>query len=138
MVTVFGYGSLMTYQSVLKTMPNAIYHRRGTLLDHQRIFSLVSVTEIRNKTANFDTGEIAALGVRPSHGSRVEGVLFDIPRDEISEFEEREHRYIVKQLPVTCDQDSCKSAYVATAQTDKQYRQTMSADEYQERVGQYY
>ena len=102
MLSIFGYGSLMQYESVLRTMPNAVNHRYGALGGWERVFSLVSVSSIRRGTAEFDTMELAALAIRPSTdaSSLVTGCIFEIPADEMGAFVEREHRYIVKQLQV--------------------------------------
>lgn len=145
-LSIFGYGSLMTYSSVLRTMPNAVHHRGGTLQGYSRTFSLVSISGVRSGTADFDTLEVAALGVRPcsSPDAVVRGVLFDIPEDEFAAFVEREHRYRVLKLPVidadayAKDSDGIVEAWVVVEQTDEQYRGTMSSDEYESRVGRYY
>ena len=134
----------MTYSSVLKTMPNAIGHRGGVLPSFERVFSLVSISGIKSGEANFDTMEVAALGVRPSSQDKeVRGVLFDIPEDEFSAFVEREHRYKVVKLPVidanmTSSDTQCTEAWVVTEQTDDEYKSTMNIEEYEERVGRYY
>ena len=47
-VTIFGYGSLMSYQSVLTTMPSASNFRAASLSDYSRNFNLVSVSGIRS------------------------------------------------------------------------------------------
>ena len=103
MVTIFGYGSLMNIQSKLRTMPSATQFRPATLPDYQRVFSLVSISSIRNGLANFETNEIAALAICPiirstpsdSASSKhcVHGILFDIPEDELEAYFDREHRY---------------------------------------------
>ena len=89
--------------------------------------------------------EVAALGVRPClrPDAVVRGVLFDIPEGEFSAFVEREHRYSVVKIPVIdSDVDAKNSgkceAWVVVEQTDEQYKGTMSEEEYQSRVGQYY
>ena len=49
-VTIFGYGSLMSYSSVLLTMPSAMNFRRGTLEEYSRNFNLVSISGIKSGT----------------------------------------------------------------------------------------
>ena len=50
MVTIFGYGSLMSYSSVLLTMPSALNFRPATLVDYSRDFNLVSISGIKSGT----------------------------------------------------------------------------------------
>lgn len=48
MVTIFGYGSLMSYSSVLSTMPSALNFRPASLADYSRSFNLVSISGIKS------------------------------------------------------------------------------------------
>jgi hypothetical protein len=48
MVTIFGYGSLMSYSSVLSTMPSALNFRAASLEDYSRSFNLVSISGIKS------------------------------------------------------------------------------------------
>ncbi len=146
-ISIFGYGSLMTYSSVLRTMPNAVRHRGGSITGYSRAFSLVSISGIRSGAADFDTMEVAALAVRPCSDPEavVRGVLFDIPEDEFAAFVEREHRYRVVKLPVvdaadtdTKDSNGMGEAWVVVEQSDEQYKATMGEKEYEQRVGRYY
>ena len=147
-VSVFGYGSLMTPESALKTMPNAVHHRCGTLMGYERIFSLVSVARIKAGLVNWDTKEVAALAVRPASdpsSAFVKGCIFDIPENELEAFKEREHRYKVVPLEVI-DHDLFSETgmhttlcYVAVEQSNEDYRRSMSNPaEYETRVGLYY
>ena len=143
-LSIFGYGSLMTYSSVLKTMPSASNHRSAsTLAGFERIFNLVSISGIRNGQANHDTRELAALAMRRSKEEdgalpEVRGVVFEIPESEFDDYCEREHRYNVKKIDVEdafCNTVSC---WTVLERTDENYRASMSEIEYHERVGQYY
>ena len=148
MLSIFGYGSLMQYDSVLRTMPNAVNHRYGTLAGWERVFSLVSVSSIRRETADFDTLELAALAIRPSANSDslVTGCIFEIPAQEFNAFIEREQRYEVKQLQVLdcsagTDKDNVPmDVYCVIEQTQLQYEAKLvgGEEEYEERVGKYY
>ena len=46
-VTIFGYGSLLSPASAAATMPSLRNHRAGTLRSWRRVFSLVSVSAHR-------------------------------------------------------------------------------------------
>lgn len=154
LITIFGYGSLMTYQSVLMTMPHALNHRFATLYDYERVFDLVSISGIRTQKANLDTLEMAALSIRPQKHARVHGVCFDIPEEELAAYKEREHRYVVKEVLVEEDlsvsdsnaekrdnndkSTTMTTAYTVVQNTDENYFREMPPSEKYERVEQYY
>ena len=46
-VSIFGYGSLLSYQSVLTTMPSAFNFRSGILTGYSRNFNLVSINGLK-------------------------------------------------------------------------------------------
>jgi cation transport regulator ChaC len=155
-LTIFGYGSLMTYSSVLKTMPSATNHRRAVTLPppreadreawapygFERAFTLVSISGIKSGSANFETMEVAALALRkaPSTrpGSEVQGVVFEIPESEWEPYKEREHRYKFLEIDVKDEYGNRLSSWTVFERTDEEYRATMPEKEYQERVLQYF
>ena len=99
-VTIFGYGSLMDPSSVRRTMPSAARHRRGTLRNYARVFSLVSLSHIKwlaagegDAAAAVQQKEIAAVALRPAPDAVVEGALFDIDVEEVEAYKTRERRY---------------------------------------------
>ena len=109
--SIFGYGSLMSYESVLSTMPSATNFRPATLYGYERIFNLVSIGGIKTGKANWETMEVAALALRKSASkcsslrsekSYVHGCIFDIPIDELLPYFEREHRYLPVEVTVVC------------------------------------
>jgi cation transport regulator ChaC len=152
--TIFGYGSLMTYSSVLKTMPSAKNHRRAVTLPplreadgreawgFERAFTLVSISGIKSGSANFETMEVSALALRkaPSTrpGSEVQGVVFEIPESEWEPYKEREHRYKFLEIDVKDEYGNRLSSWTVFERTDEEYRATMPEKEYQERVLQYF
>eukprot|EP01041_Mallomonas_annulata_P004310 gene4310-8570_t len=136
--TIFGYGSLMDYTSVKSTLPSASNFRKGKLLNFTRFYSLVSVSGIINGFANWETMEVAALAVKPSPGGVVLGCLFDIPETELIPYLEREHRYKPIQICVEVDTASNSNAWTVIEQSDEEYKNTMTQDQYNQRVGRYY
>ena len=160
--TIFGYGSLMSIASTLRTMPNAHSFRPAVLDGYGRIFSLVSISGCRSGAANWETKEVGALAIRScgssspsstrgSSGSKVYGCVFDIPEGELASYLEREHRYKPIQVDawvhetavdggVSLAAGSMKKVpcWTVVEQSDEEYAATMSAEEWQERVGQYY
>jgi len=151
MLSIFGYGSLMNYKSVLKTMPNAVNHRYGSLPGYQRVFSLISVGRIKAGLANWETMEVAALAIRPaapdSPDAVVRGCIFEIPQDELEALREREHRYKIEQLDIIdhskplqkhSGEPGMTRCYAVLEQSSEAYLATMTAEEYDARVGKIY
>jgi len=145
-VVIFGFGSLMDVQSAHNTMPSASNFRRGILRHHSRVYSLVSIGGLKSGRANLATREVAALAARPSQGSSIRGVLFDIPEEEFAAYAEREHRYLLEKRPVlqlgdgTGELEIITSAFTCLEQTDEQYLASLpgGAKEWEDRVGQHY
>lgn len=143
MISVFGYGSLMSPNSSNRTMPTAKNHRKGSLEGYLRIFSLVSIVGLKKGDSNIDTLEMAALAIKPKPNCIVKGNLFDIPIDELPAYFEREHRYKKLKLPIVDHgvdgkSNTLISAWVCIEQTNEEYRSTMNNEEWDERIGQYY
>jgi len=128
----------MNEDSAKRTTPNLTNFRYGTLHNYQRCFSLVSVSGIKSGVACWDTMEVAALAIRPCDGSFVKGCLYEIPSNELDAYIEREHRY--KLIQTLIIEDNCREclAYVVMEQSNDEYVASMSSDEYQSRIGQYY
>mmetsp|Transcript_16910 Transcript_16910/g.16261 ORF Transcript_16910/g.16261 Transcript_16910/m.16261 type:complete len:216 (+) Transcript_16910:60-707(+) len=138
-VTIFGYGSLLSYQSVLSTMPSATNFRGSTLNGYSRNFNLVSINGIKSGTADLLTMEMAALTIRKDASGFVKGCFFDIPDAELAPYLEREHRYIPIQVEAL-DEKSNQNvlSWTVIEQTNAEYKNSMSSTEWQERIGQYY
>ena len=144
----------MDIRSALNTMPSCRNFRTGILPAYERIFSLVSIGGIRRGEADWDTREVAALAIRKAESDKgVFGCLFDIPREELPAYLEREHRYRLEEVevevrpPSTGESSSSPrlrssavtvSAFTVVSQTDEEYKSSMSAEEYSERVTKYY
>lgn len=145
-LSIFGYGSLLQYSSVLTTMPSAVNHRAAVSYGAERVFNLVSISGIRNGQANMETRELAAVAFRPSSSERCEdelvpevrGVVFEIPESEFEPYKEREHRYHIREIQLRDAYGNFLSAWTVTERTDEDYRASMHETEYFERVGQYY
>ena len=141
MITIFGYGSLMSEESTKITMPTATNFRKGILEGYRRIYNLVSVSGIRNGTVNMATKEIAALSIAVWADGRVFGCIFEIPHVELAGYLEREHRYKPVEVKVwDCAQESYVTALTVVENMDADYKSSLKGGdaEYFERVGKYY
>jgi cation transport regulator ChaC len=101
-ITVFGYGSLMNEHSCRRTCKSTGNHRPGLLPGWQRVFSLVSMSQLRSGNSYSALLQLASVAVAPAFNREAPqdtaGALFDIARDEFEDLCTREHRYQVVQL----------------------------------------
>ena len=74
-ISIFGYGSLMSINSVKKTMPQACNFRSGILKNYMRIFS-----------NELSEGLILSMKKANNKQIFVRGIIFDIPRYEYNNF----------------------------------------------------
>jgi cation transport regulator ChaC len=144
---IFGYGSLMSEDSAKRTMPSLQNYQCAKLYGYRRIFSLVSMSAIRNRGATFP--HIAALAIKPdaTMNAFVIGCLFDIPEDELEDYLSREARYRAIEIDVEIEaQEENKlasttvKAWTVIEQTDEDYkaRLVLENKSYESEVGQYY
>ena len=99
-ITIFGYGSLLSEASCLRTCGSARNHRVAVIKGWERIFSLVSLSQLRNGNSNVDKHQIAAVAVRKSKDPTAQcvGVLFDIDEEDFEGIRQREHRYNIESV----------------------------------------
>ena len=66
----------------------------------ERIFSLVSLSQLRNGNSNVDKHQIAAVAVRKSKDPTAQcvGVLSDIDEEDFEGIRQREHRYNIESV----------------------------------------
>ena len=72
----FSYGSFLDSETLQKHAPNAKYMKRVILLDFEVQFNFLSKT--------YDGG---VTGVEPATGKKAQGVLYDVPPDEIEKLD---------------------------------------------------
>eukprot|EP01087_Luapelamoeba_hula_P021678 TRINITY_DN7621_c0_g1_i1.p1 TRINITY_DN7621_c0_g1~~TRINITY_DN7621_c0_g1_i1.p1 ORF type:complete len:376 (+),score=77.64 TRINITY_DN7621_c0_g1_i1:137-1264(+) len=131
LVTVCGYGSLLSRASCLRTCPNLRNFRYGKVMGYVRVFSMVSINCMRLGYSNTATEELAVCAAYPvlpqqstdpttqkqgrgenahiaakpllelSHAYLLV-TLFDIDAPKgLSAFHAREHRYDIRTVPYT-------------------------------------
>jgi hypothetical protein len=94
-VTILGYGSLLSASSTKLTMPSSHNFRYVRILGHRRCFAHISPLFSEAGIARPETLELASLSAEPCAGSSFMGVAFDIPRDEWGAFVDRELEYVI-------------------------------------------
>jgi cation transport regulator ChaC len=140
MVLLFGYGSLLSPASTALNIKTAKHRRLGVLKGYERVFNLVSVSQIKMNPAHLKTMEVGALSVRPGEGYVV-GVLFEIDDEEFPAYKRREARYAIVEVPVEEANGSVSVAWTAVQSSDAEYfRREFGGDSTRqhEEIGQHY
>ena len=147
-ITIFGYGSLLSEWSCLRTCKSASNHRVAVLNGYIRIFNLVSVSQIKNGNARVEKKQIAAVAVQKADDPSCQcvGVLFEIDKVNLNDLIQREHRYnITEEIAYGGDDGTTSVACIVfTASNDEEYKCKCqkegngSGEMYHEIVGQYY
>ena len=119
-------------------------HRVAAIRGYERIFSLVSISQIKAGNSNVEKNQVAALAVRPSKDETALciGVLFDINEEDMAALKRREHRYNITEVVAFGSDDTLtERCLVFTASTDEQYRAKCNREGpevFQTIVGSYY
>lgn len=94
-ISILGYGSLMSESSVLMSMPTMRNFRHVRILDHMRVFGHVNPLFHEGGIARYETKELSSLSAEPRPGSAFCGVAFDISRQDWPAFAARELEYVL-------------------------------------------
>ncbi|CAK9138941.1 unnamed protein product [Ilex paraguariensis] len=142
LVSVCGFGSLLSERSARSTFPNLINFRVAKLNDFRRVFAHVTPIFFERGIANPETKEISSLSVEPCEGESLIVTVFEIQRSEIPALVEREHEFrFLAVIPETLNGLLYTSAAVlCTRYSDEEYFQNRckgNQDIYYERYGQF-
>jgi hypothetical protein len=125
-------------------MPSIENFRAAKLNGFRRVFSLVSISGIKNGATY---PHIAALAIRPDPSSFVIGCLFDIPENELEGYLMREARYKAVELEfdlftATAPAEGTQQvkAFTVIEQTDEDYQARLVQENksYDEEVRRFY
>lgn len=146
MISVIGYGSLLSERSARETVPDLQNFRLVSVPGYCRIFNKVGVVFFSRHGALSTSLEIASCATRRSSAN--DAMLctqFECTEQAFEALYEREHRFEWIEVE-TCDQKGQRGVgmmgrgMMCTESSDAYYRQQKCADqtEYQQRVGQFY
>lgn len=93
LVSVCGFGSLLSEKSARSTFPKLINFRMAKLNGFRRVFAHSAPIFFQRGIAKPETKEISSLSVEPCEGETLIITLFEIQRSEIPSFLEREHEF---------------------------------------------
>ncbi|CAL5413080.1 unnamed protein product [Camellia sinensis] len=125
LLTICGFGSLLSERSARSTFPELINFRLARLNGFRRIFAHVAPVFFDRGIANPQTKEMSSLSVEPCEGETLIVTVFGIKKSEIPSFLQREHEFrFLAVLPETLDGKLFTSPAVLCARfSDEEYLQ---------------
>lgn len=140
MITVLGYGSLLSERSALETVPGLSNFRRVRVPGYRRIFNKVGVVFFSRHGADPASLEIASCSTQAMPGVDIICSAFEVPEADFPALYEREHRYRWVEVPALDDAGGQCLGRICTSSSDADYRlnKCVTPAEYHRRVGQYY
>lgn len=141
MISVVGYGSLLSEQSARETVPNLSNYRLVRVPGYRRVFDKVGIVFISRHGMPPDSLELASCSTEAADGIDIIAAQFECSVSDFLELYEREHRYRWIEVE-TCHLDTGEPSRgrMCTGYSDTDYRlnKCVTEAEYQRRVGQYY
>ncbi|XP_057806059.1 uncharacterized protein LOC131021006 [Salvia miltiorrhiza] len=93
LVSICGFGSLLSERSARSTFPDLINFRIAKLNGFRRVFAHAAPIFFERGIAKPETKEISSLSVEPCESETLIVTTFEIQRSEIPSFIEREHEF---------------------------------------------
>lgn len=141
MISVVGYGSLLSEKSARETVPNLHNFRLVTVHGYKRIFNKVGIVFLSRYGASPDALDIASCSTLPDKSVSIICSQFECSEEEYRALIEREHRFTWVSVE-TCELESTEfsSGLMCTTASDEWYKtqKCISSSDYENRVGRYY
>ncbi|KAI5650862.1 hypothetical protein M9H77_36867 [Catharanthus roseus] len=142
LISICGFGSLLSERSARSTFPDLINFRIGKLSGFRRVFAHVAPIFFERGIAKPETKEISSLSVEPCEDESLIVTIFEIQRSEIPSFIEREHEFrFLAVIPETLNGLLYTNPAVLCARySDKEYLQNRckgSQEIFFQRYGRY-
>lgn len=140
MITVIGYGSLLSQVSAKETVPGLQNFRLVKVPGYRRIFNKVGISFIyRYNLAESDV-HLASCSTEPDENCEITACAFEVANDEFLDLYEREHRFQWVQVKAFQDNGDCVLGRMCSKSSDEHYRlnKCITEEKYQHYVGQYY
>jgi hypothetical protein len=139
MITVVGYGSLLSEESARKTAPGLSGFRLVSVTGYKRIFNKVGIIFLQTGIADINTPYLSSCATRSAPEVTIVCSAFECSEAEFLNIYEREHRFrwIEVALSSAVSQDAGR---ICTEYNDTDYRLNKCVTDkvYFERVGRYY
>lgn len=138
MMTVAGFGSLLSETSARSTFPKLKNFRLGRIQGFRRVFAHACSIFFDRGIARMNTKEISSLSVEPHEESSIVVSLFEVDAstDAINAFIDREHEFrFLLVNPVTLDGTfDGRPAIICGRNTDENYKSTRCPPDLWERM----
>jgi hypothetical protein len=152
LMTIAGFGSLLSERSACSTFPDLKNFRLGKVVGYRRVFAHTCSIFFERGIARPETGEVSSLSVEEHGGSEIYVTLFEIEAtpEAISSFVEREHEFrfmAVRPYAISHENedeieavtaDVRQTAVICARNSDQAYKQTRCPpDEWERRYGRH-
>lgn len=140
MISVVGYGSLLSEASARETVPGLVNFRLVEVPGYRRIFNKVGIVFFRDYKVSEASLEIASCSTEIAPESAMICSQFDMPEKEFEALYEREHRFRWIEVETIDMRGKSGLGRMCTGLNDRDYKlnKCITDSEYQQRVGQYY
>ncbi|XP_024544955.1 uncharacterized protein LOC9644560 [Selaginella moellendorffii] len=144
LVSICGFGSLLSEKSARSTFPRLLNFRPGVVKNFRRIFAHIAPIFLERGIANVETKEMSSLSVEPCIGESIVVTVFEISLLEVPAFIQREHEFRFLEVAVVNSSEEnaihlCK-AVICAKYSDEEYlsiRCQGNKDVFYERYGKH-
>ena len=140
MISVVGYGSLLSEQSARETVPGLTNFRLVTVPGYRRIFNKVGVVFLSRYGADPQSLQLASCATQANAENQIICTQFECSEADFADLFEREHRFEWVEVETIAIDGARSVGRMCTQSSDQFYRtqKCQSESEYHNRVGQYY
>lgn len=140
MISVIGYGSLLSEQSARETVPELQNFRLVEVPGYRRIFNKVGIVFFSRHGAHETDLEIASCSTEPDENVSIICSQFECGEQAFRTLYEREHRFRWAEVSTVDCMGERALGRICTGFNDQDYRlnKCITDDEYHNRVGQFY
>ena len=140
MISVVGYGSLLSEQSARQTVPELDNFRLVRVPGYRRIFNKVGIVFLSRHGASPDSLHIASCSTQQDDTCEIICSQFECSAEDFVDLYEREHRFRWIEVDTLGLDGMAYKGRMCTGYDDLEYRlnKCITPQEYELRVGQYY
>lgn len=145
MVTILGFGSLLSERSSRTTFPDLQNFRLGRVPNYRRVFGHPASIFFERGIASLETMEMSSLSAEYNEGSSFICSVFEVPNSDMMEngipsqaFLEREEEFDIITVPyVELNGGKEGTGILCTASTDQEYLRKWGQERFEQHYGKY-
>jgi len=140
LISVVGYGSLLSEASARETVPDLVNFRLVEVPGYRRIFNKVGIVFFRDYDVPEQSLEIASCSTEEAPESAMICSQFEVTEEAFQALYEREHRFRWIEVETIDMRGKAGLGRMCSGWNDRDYRlnKCVTDSEYQRRVGQFY